>query len=189
LKPTRTSAGAAKVAELVKRHGARAVGRRIGLSHAAVRKIVEGAAPRSETREKLRTVYGIPPEAFDVTPPAPPPATRASSRSAPEGTPASEVDSRAELVAMVRQLRGELDRLKADPQATSRERAQVVSAMTAALRLVAKLDGAGEITQGQLLRSAAWKRCAAVIVDAARNFPGACEAIGKALRNLEAEGG
>jgi hypothetical protein len=124
-----------------------------------------------------------------------PPSTPASSTPPPTAahraaqTPAAfVVQESPEVVARdtVRRLRRELDRLDDDPEATSRERASVSTALTSATRLLARLSGALEISQSQILRSPHWQAIQQTIVDALRPWP---ESLAAAHKALQAFGG
>lgn len=108
---------------------------------------------------------------------------------APASASSGDLDLRSETEAAIRLHRAEIARLEADRKASPRQRQFAAAALNTSLRLLAKLDGAGDITVSQILRSAAWKRVQTVLLEVARQFPGCCEATGKALRELEAQGG
>jgi hypothetical protein len=105
--------------------------------------------------------------------------------SAPASRPGDPIgDEAAEAVARdtVNRLRRELDRLDVDTDATSRERASVSTALTSATRLLARLSGALEISQSQILRSPHWQAIQQAVVGALRGNVEALAAVDTALR-------
>jgi hypothetical protein len=110
----------------------------------------------------------------------------AQARDGANASPPTAGAESAETVARdtVRRLRLELDRLDADPEATSRERASVSTALTSATRLLARLSGGLEITMSQILRSPHWQTILATLVSALRGNVEALEAVDRAFKAL-----
>ena len=197
------SAGTEAIVDLVRRHGARGVARQLEVDHKTISKLAAGSSPRPTLRAKIEAVFGIAPKAFDSAPATKPQAGRRKrkpvdvSAPAPQtAAPSSEVkkeevpelegplDSRSELGTMVRQLRKELQRLNDDPKASARERAQVASAVTAAMRLVTKLDGSTSITMAGILRSDHWVKLRGAVIGALAAHPVALADVLEVLRKL-----
>lgn len=84
----------------------------------------------------------------------------------------------------VRRLRLELDDLDKTKKSTPRQRKEIMVAMTAAAKLLAKLTGESEVTTSQVLRSTAWRTLKARVVDGMAAVPGALEALDKTLDEL-----
>lgn len=182
------SRGSDAVAALARRHGFTEIAKRVGVTEGAIRAWASGKSkPLAKARLKLERVFDVVPAWFDedgAGAPAAPPVAVAPS--AP--VPSLEVDALEQAQSNVRQLRTEVERLVADPSATPRERAGASAALTQATRLLGRLSGATEITVSQILRSAAWRGMITALIDGLRPIPGACEAAGKVLRELESRG-
>lgn len=163
-----------------------AVGKLIGASESAVRHYTTGRrTPAEEVRVRIQTVHGISAGLWDVriavvAPVAPP--VQAEEPSAAAEDP---LDAHSVAEETVRTLRGQLAKLDADPEATSRERASVSTALTSATRLLARTSGSFEVTQATILRSPHWVALKAAIVDALAPVPGALDAMQKALEVYE----
>ncbi len=181
-------------AALVQRRGSVAVARELGVRTRNVQRWANGVRePDAGARSAIAALIAnaaptLPRDARSSTAeePAPSPSSPSPQTPAPEVGP---LDLRAETIEAIRLHRNELRRLEADRTSSPRDRQHAATSLNTALRLLAKLDGAGEVTQGQILRSPAWRRCAAVILEVAAKFPGCSEAMGKAMRELEAEEG
>jgi hypothetical protein len=120
------------------------------------------------------------------------PASRSSKKAPPSPPPArleGPLELRTETLLAIQRHRAEIEHLEADKKATPRARQFAATALNTALRLLAKIDGTGDVTVSQILRSPAWRRCSKAMLDTLRRFPGAAEAVGKTMRELEAQGG
>jgi transcriptional regulator with XRE-family HTH domain len=197
------TAGAEAFALLARRFGAAEVARQLKRTPGAVSNWAAGRrAPTAAVRRAIAKRYAVDPSLWDT--PRPPNAAATLRQPAPAVPSRKPVDPRkarraathapaqpeeaggeeaAESVARdtVRRLRRELDRLDSDPEATSRERASVSTALTSATRLLARLSGALELSPSQILRSQAWRTIVVALVDALRPIPGACDAAAKCL--------
>lgn len=212
-----TSAGTEAIADLVKRHGARAVARKLGVDHKSIAKLAKGSKPRAAMLAKLKAQYSVDPALFaSGEKPTIVPATakrranyskKYSAKTSPEPSSperrtaiASEMqdtrpapgshllegplDSRSALESMVRGLSKQLEALNADPKATARERSQVASAVTAAMRLVTKLDGSTSLTMSGILRSDHWVKLRDGLCEVLAPHPEALSDVSVFLRKL-----
>ena len=187
--------GANGLSALVRRHGSRPVARALDAEEASVRRWVAGKAePRPAAREKMLAVYGL---VWDGAPataePVAEPMATSESRPVATAAPSDEaprtgaVDAHEEAKATVRQLRAAMDRLEADPLAAAREVAAVATSLTSATRVLGRFSGATDLTAPQILRSSEWRKVSGALIEAVRPFPGALDAIAKALRALDGQ--
>jgi transcriptional regulator with XRE-family HTH domain len=187
-KPTRAPELAA-LAALVRRHGATELAKKLGTTARTVERWADGSRsplPRALSRIKRLLAKGAPTPDAGATPPG-----RARSQAdggeggpeAPGGAPVA-YDALGVSEDTLRRLRRELDRLEADPLATSRERAAVTSSLTQATRLHARLTGVLELSESAILRAPRWRAIEQVLVAALTPFPEALDAAAKALRAM-----
>ncbi len=178
-----------ELAKVVKRHGASEVARRLGVSEGIVRHWAKGFAPRSNAREQIEATFGIAAAGWASSESAPPgsPATAlfnspAPLAPAPSPAPAGgAVDAKALVLELLGQLRRALARCENDSGTTARELAQLATSATSAMRLYSRLSGELEISNSQVARSAPFQRIIRVIGEAVSKFPGACQAVERAL--------
>ena len=89
-------------------------------------------------------------------------------------------DPRENALATLRRLRALLASAR-DPREVARLSAQITSAS----RLLARLSGQLEVTEAQVLRSAAWAKLVKVVRGVLEAFPGAAAALEKAMAEYE----
>lgn len=200
------SAGSQAFAAVVRRVGGPDVARRLGVTRGAVHHWSSARKkPTPAVRKAIAKHWGVEIALWDTAAVAEAPTapeldktsekvTRSAETSTGsrkrdrKGSKAAHVDE-GDPVAVcrdtIRRLRQELERLQGDKVATSKERTQISSALTQATRLLAKLTGSLEVSQSQILRSPHWRKLIETMVEAVRPFPGACAAVGEALRGLD----
>lgn len=155
--------------------------------------------PPAWPAEASRPVLELP-----APPPPAPPALEApvvspgptSAAGAPLPLPVEEGDTKAVAAATVAELRAVLRQLRTNG-GSPRELASLAGALTAATRLLSRLDGTLEITESMLVRSDAWDPLKRDIVAALTPWPDALDALIEALergavrreRELELERG
>jgi len=168
--------------------GQAALSRRLGVTPTAVGLYLQGKRkPAGIIAEKLVSL-GLPPEAFGLTRAAAEddasPTARARDDASPGavGRPASREELERALATLSRQVR-EADE---DERATWRDKAQLASSLTSTARALARIAGQEELGEAQILRSRAWRRVVAVLIDSLTLFPEACAAAAEALNKFEA---
>lgn len=102
------------------------------------------------------------------------------------GEPLDVSNPKAIAAATVDQLRETLKQLSDTDGAQPREISAVATALTAATRLLARLDGTLEITPTMLVRSPAWEELSTGISEALRPWPDAAAAVVEVLSRAEA---
>jgi transcriptional regulator with XRE-family HTH domain len=185
--------GADHFAPIVKRFGAATIARKVGVDESAVRKWSAGKAkPTKEKRAALRKHYGLSLAVWSAkkksaiahpelaAPSAP--VAKAEPMTANADEP---LDAATEAAETVRRLMALRDELEHDSGATPKEKAAVAAQLTSATRLLGKFTGATDVTPSQVLRSPSWRELVVIVVNAVRPFPGACDAVAKALRDYE----
>lgn len=80
----------------------------------------------------------------------------------------------------------QVDRIANDPRAKNVDRARAETSLNAAVKMFAALSGETELTAATILRSKHWLRLMQTVGDALEPFPGALEAVAKALEAVEA---
>ncbi len=197
------SAGSQAFAVVVRRIGGPAIAARLGVTRGAVHNWATARKmPTPTARRAIATHYGIATELWEAQATAgagaepkparaapakapPRPAAAEKPRSAPSKARADDADPVAVCKDTIRRLRRELERLDGDKLSTSKERAQLSSALTQATRLLAKLTGSLEISQSQILRSPHWRKLLEGLGDALRPVPGASKAAAEYFRGLD----
>ena len=177
------SSEVALVRAAVKRSGSSAVARKLGVSEAAVRAWAAGERkPKGKSAEAiLEKLGGIVSAAVVIGPPIlPPRLTDATpdvqSLRTPSAPPSSDSDDpRANAVATLRVLRAALE--KADPCDVP----SLANSITSSSRLLARLSGQIDVTESQVLRSAAWTKLRRIIGAVLAEYPGAIERLDAAL--------
>ncbi len=137
----------------------------------------EAAPARSKDAEPLEQTNGAPVSGRAEETPAP---------SAPEE---DGLDARELVRKILAEARGLLRQARADRQASYRDKASLLNAATAAVRLLARVSGALEITEAQIVRSLPFREVLARVEDALTPFPEAARSVGEALRPRGREGG
>jgi DNA-binding transcriptional regulator YdaS (Cro superfamily) len=167
------SSEVALVRAAVKRSGSSAVARKLGVSEAAVRAWAAGERkPKGKSAEAiLEKLGGIVSAAVVIGPPILP--RRITDASDPP-SPDSD-DPRANAVATLRVLRAALE--KADPCDVP----SIANSITSSSRLLARLSGQIDVTESQVLRSAAWTKLRRIIGAVLAEYPGAIERLDAAL--------
>lgn len=82
-------------------------------------------------------------------------------------------------------LREEMAKLKVDPEASSRQVTNVVQSINNTARLLARLEGALEITETMILRHPLTRKIADTIVETLEPWPDARKACLQAFENLK----
>lgn len=159
----------------VKRIGATGTGKLLGVSEGTVRAWLAGrASPRPKASEAILRILGAT---------SAPSSSKAVNRDPPP-IDDGPLEPRAELAAMVRDLRAELGRLQNDPKATPRERAQLAASVTGAMRLLTKIDGPPQLTISAILRSEPWVKLREEIIGVLADHREALAAVSARLRQL-----
>lgn len=94
---------------------------------------------------------------------------------------ATHDDPRSNAVETLRLLRERM--ATAEPA----ELTKIAAAITASSKLLARLDGDFDVTPGQFVRHEHFRPVVNALLEAVAPFPGACEAVAKALRKLDGE--
>lgn len=192
----------ALVRAAVKRHGSSKVARQVGVSEGTVRHWMQGSSePRPKAREAIRAAFGVtsaqsPPETApnghrsSVSPSGivPKPAQKSESgpiapTAAVEKGEAIDVDAANPIETAVHVLEKLLAALQ---KARGARLASIANSITRATKLLAELTGHIEVTESQILRSAAWARLRTAVWGALEDFPEAMRAVNDALERLNA---
>lgn len=146
----------------------------VGIGEGTVRAWVAGRGkPRPKACEAIRAALSTPSRET-------PPSRVAKGEAKPAGPFLEDADDpKANAVATLRKLRVALD--DAAPEQIHR----IANAVTSASRLLARLSGQLEVTEAQILRSAAWGRLVGVVRAVLEAYPGASTALDKAMADFE----
>jgi hypothetical protein len=184
-----------RIAELVAKHGPAWVERKLDLSDGTVRGwVVRGRVPQKRIRERVAERLGLAEVLWTTTPPGHIFAKRSQKRAiaptVPLSAPTSEVekgevahdpsDPKENAVATLRILRRALEK------AESEQIPSLANAVTSSSRLLARLSGHLDVTEAQILRSAAWARLVKVVREVLGQHAGAAAQLDKALADYEA---
>ncbi len=181
---TRPSAGSAAVSEIVKRSRAVDVAKRLEVSESLVRAVATGQRrPGPALRTKLSETYDLDPALWDAS--AAPSKLAAATGRAPSSPPRVVGTSLAECESNIARLRKIAEDAANDPACSHRDKATAGSALSAALRHLARLRGEGDITKSQIVRSQHWSAIVETIASALLPFPEAAGVVVKALRELD----
>lgn len=160
------------VRDAVAAEGSTRVALRIGVGESTVRAWLTGRGkPRAKARDAIRAALAGPTSAVEKGATIP-------------GVPLSagdHADPKANAIATLAVLRRHLIAAPRD-QVTS-----IANAITSSSRLLARLSGQLEVTQAQVLRSAAWARLQRTILDALDPFPEALRAVADATERIDDE--
>lgn len=177
-----------RIAALVAELGPGPVERRLTLADGTVRRwLAHGAMPQPRVRERVREVYGIPVEAWAAAGGAGVPIERPTPTVAKGETmpprprapvPADSNDPIANAIATLGILRARLETL--DPGEVA-ALTKVANAITSSSRLLARLTGALEVTEAQIVRSAPFRRAIGIMQGALVNHPAAARDVAKAF--------
>lgn len=180
-----------RIAQLVKRHGVTSVEKKLGVSDGTVRKwLRDGATPQKRIRELVAKLFDIDVEAWAEAAYSQKPSwpTMTNGKDPAPGTPVEKPEAivedadnpRANAEATLKRLRSLL--LTAEVEDVPRLAAQITSAS----RLLARLSGQLEVTEAQILRSAAWAKLLRMLRDVLARYPGAATDLEKAIAEYEA---
>jgi len=175
--------GGRLVAEAVRRLGAAEVARRARTSEAMARHMATGLkTPGVDLKHRLADAFGVPVEAWSMPakdePSSPPRKPRA-----PGVRRASRGAALPELWATVEQIDVALDALDVDAPAT--HRAALLRTRSDTLDKIAKLQGEGELTEAQVLRSRPWRTLMARIAPILERHPEVAAEMASALEEVE----
>lgn len=171
--------------ELVKREvdrvGSSRVAKKLGVAESAVRFWRDGQLPSKRSAGKIFESFSgsrakQDQKAVSPSPTSPPTAPVEKGEVIVVGAD----DPRENAVATLRILRRALE------NAASEQIPSLANAVTSSSRLLARLSGALDVTEAQVLRSAAWAKLVKVVKEVLEAFPGAPAALDKAMAEYEA---
>lgn len=163
----------------VKRHGAAAVGRRLGVSARTVQGWASGdRAPSGAARSLLLSAYGTTTPAKKT-----PTSTGVPLASSAEPTPIADTTSKSRLLALLDILRDRMVKADAD-ESTNREIAALANAYTAAERQYARVAGEFQLTESMIVRSAPFTRAMTIVRAVLEKYPGAAKDLDDKLEQL-----
>jgi transcriptional regulator with XRE-family HTH domain len=185
------SQGARLLAQLTRRHGCRAMARRLDVDESTLRAAAAGLArPRLALRRKLLEAYDIPPGAWTTA------ARRGRAARAPAkplarvlepDSPREPPDVRGEARQNVEEARADFLRLKADSHASCREKVDAVCTWAMATKTWVNVTRTREISMGSILRSPHWREVYDFVREVLARFPDALAALDTALIRLSQE--
>lgn len=182
----------AKVTETLARRlgGFAQLGRRLGVTGRAVQNYAEGKrVPRPAVAAKIVALAREGGKDAPARPSGPPASSDARKARSLRPRVAATAPSLEQQEALVRDLDELLVAALADPTAGYRDRASVANAKDRALRTLSDMRGEGQVTEATILRSKAFGRIYAVVLDALKPHPSAAMAVAQALEALEGESG
>lgn len=176
--------GARLLTAIVARGSATAVAARLGVTEGAARHYADGSRkPRAETRRRALDAFSIPVDAWEH------PAREEKAAGKPAQTNATTtplsavgLSSRDRAVAIVERIEAEI--AACDSTVPINHKAALYGQLQSAVTRLSKLDGDGEVTPAQVLRSKAWHELEAVLGRVLREFPGAAERLSGELAAL-----
>jgi transcriptional regulator with XRE-family HTH domain len=166
---------------------------RLGVSAFTVHRWETGATrPPKDLREKVRAVFGIPIEAWELLPSEPDPPGMPMAP-APDDDPilddeelgaeAQTIDGRvSEVERALRTLMSEV----AKSEGSARERANVLETVTRTLGQIARMRGTYELG-ARLFKLPVYRRLRTALLDALKPYPEAMTAVADALEKVAAE--
>jgi transcriptional regulator with XRE-family HTH domain len=168
----------------VKRHGAAAVGRRLGVSARTVQGWASGdRAPSGAARALLLSAYGSSTTKSPATATKKPAAPSPPASSSESSTPIEDTTSKSRLLALLDILRDRMVKADAD-ESTNREIAALANAYTAAERQYARVAGEFQLTESMIVRSAPFARAMAIVRTVLEKYPGAAKELDDKLEQL-----
>lgn len=177
----RETEGSRAVSLLSTKYGVGMVARKLGITERAVNYIANGLRqPLGPTRKRLAEVFDVEPDSWKRKPSAaPPPAS--SLEPVPVGSTV------AELEANVAALKAAALATNQDRFASARDRTTAAAALTAALKALSRARGDEEISEARIVKSEAFGRVRAAIVEASKGCPSCLERLARVCERLDAE--
>jgi hypothetical protein len=186
-----------RIAEVVAKKGPQWVEKRVELGDGTVRAWMRGRVPQLRIQKRVAESLGIPVELWDAKSLSSASSlveksevngvthakTPRKTHGAVSNTEVSErdpSDPKENAIATLRILRQALE--EADPDQIP----SLANAVTSSSRLLARLSGALDVTEAQILRSGAWARLVKIVRDVLSKYPGAAAELDKAMAEYEA---
>jgi hypothetical protein len=186
-----------RIAELVAKKGPQWVEKRLELGDGTVRAWLRGRVPQARIQKRVAESLSITVDLWDaksVSNASSPVEKREVNGATHPKTPRqmlvpaskAEVsardpsDPKENAIATLRILRQALEEAEPD------QIPSLANAVTSSSRLLARLSGALDVTEAQILRSGAWARLVKIVRDVLAKYPGAAAELDKSMAEYEA---